>query len=126
MNDQNKDSVSKVKSIEDEVTSRLSNSAAIVREAVIKNAVDEETFRRVDRVERTLRSLKNYEFELKAIKPNYQGFDLEGKPVGESTYTPAQVDAAQKITAKIKEIQDILDETFDSGDFTKLSKYHRY
>lgn len=111
-------------SIKATVDAQLTSCAAVVRDAVVKNAVDEEVYRRTGKVENVLRAIKQCENDLLHIKPTFQGYDLEGKPVGEATFSSAQVEQAKKINAFIKEVQDLLDKTFTSGDFTELMNYN--
>lgn len=104
-----------------EVTDRIRNSGAAVREQVVTALVDKEINDRAGLIQKVLDMRKAAELDLrKASKADIETFDAEGKQ--SLAFSKDQVKARKDAQEKLDKIDKALDKALGDNDFSKLKE----
>jgi hypothetical protein len=104
-----------------EIADRLATTAPVVREAVIAELTTKEITARKDAVLTLLTKFDDKSKELKkAENGGAYALDIDGKKVGDPTFTKEQVEAIKKLREEISGISTALSNFFDKNDTKKL------
>jgi hypothetical protein len=112
-------------SIREAVADTLLNLSERTRNQVVEHFAAIEATKQANAIVAGLDKLSALENERRRIKPNYQGFDIEGKGVGETLFTKEQVEQNKKLGEQIDKLTRAVtkaDEKADFGDLYNLAK----
>ena len=113
------------KTIREAVADTLGNLSERTRNQVVEHFAAIEATKQATAIIAGLDKLSALENERRRIKPNYQGFDIEGKGVGDPFFTKEQVEQNKKLGEQIEKLTKAItkaDEKADFGDLYNLVK----
>ena len=114
------------KTIREAVADTLGNLSERTRNQVIEHfAAMREAAKQANALIGGLDKLASLENERRRIKPSFAGYDIEGKGIGEATYSKEQVDQNKKLGEQIEKLTKAInkaDEKADFGDLYNLVK----
>lgn len=106
--------------IRSQVRERLASVGDRTREAVIEHFAQQEADKQAQAIIKGLDKLDGLERDLRKIRPQVSGFDAEGQPVGQPTFTKEQVEERKKLTEQIRKLTNAINKADDKGDFGDL------
>lgn len=106
--------------IREAVAENLKGLSDRTRNQVIEHFAAAEATKQATAIIKGLDKLAELERERYKIKPSYQGFDLEGKGVGEALFTKDQVEQNKKLGEQIEKLTKAINKADDKGDFGDL------
>lgn len=113
------------KTIREAVAESLGALSERTRAQVVEHFAAAEATKQATAIISGLDKLSALENERRRIKPTYQGFDLEGKGIGEPFFTKEQVDQNKKLGEQIEKLTKAItkaDEKADFGDLYNIAK----
>lgn len=106
--------------IRSQVRERLASVGDRTREAVIEHFAQQEADKQAQAIIKGLDKLDGLERDLRKVKPQFSGFDGEGKPMGEPMFTKEQVEERKKLVGQIEKLTNAINKADDKGDFGDL------
>lgn len=122
-NEQNTDTTTETvttPTIREQVRERLTTVGDRTREAVIEHFARQEAEKQAQAIIKGLDKLDGLERDLRKIRPQVTGFDADGQPVGQPTFTKEQVEERKKLTEQIRKLTNAINKADDKGDFGDL------
>lgn len=106
--------------IRSQVRERLASVGDRTREQVIEHFAQQEADKQARAIISGLDKLDGLERDLRKVKPQVTGFDADGAPVGEPTFTKEQVEERKKLGQQIEKLTNAINKADDRGDFGDL------
>lgn len=104
--------------IRTKIAEQLSNISPKVENDVVETLVTREVFKRSAAIVQALEDLSDLEKNLKKIKPDQSGFDVDGKVISE-TYSKTRLEELNKTKAKIDKYTKAIDNALN-GDLSDV------
>jgi hypothetical protein len=111
--------------IREAVAESMNSLMGRTREQVVNHFASLEVEKQAKAVISGLEKLTGFENERRRIKPSYQGFDIDGKGVGDPFFSKEQVENNKKLGEQIEKLTKAInkaDERNDFGDLYNLTK----
>ncbi len=114
----------KVKSLSQDIRGAvkdgLIDSSTVVRQAIVSNLVKAEMDKREKAAISVFEKLEAAELDRRKVRPQFAGYNADGKPIGEPVFTKDQADQIKKTDELIAKLNGALEKALTSNDFSKV------